>query len=88
MASVPQTEPLQPEPVTLHTTPVFDDPVTVAANESVPAVGTEAVVGLMLRRIAVATTTLTLAEADLVGSATLVTVTWSVAGEGTLDGAV
>jgi hypothetical protein len=42
----------------------------------------------MLRRIAVATTTLTLAEADLVGSATLVTVTWSVAGEGTLDGAV
>jgi hypothetical protein len=57
-------------------------------NESVPAVGTEADVGLMLIKIAVATTMLTLAEADLLGSATLVTVTWIVAGEGTLDGAV
>jgi hypothetical protein len=62
--------------------------VTVAVNESVLAVGTEALVGLMLSNTAVATTTLTFAEADLVGSATLVTVTWSVAGEGTLDGGV
>jgi hypothetical protein len=52
------------------------------------AVGTEALVGLMLIKTAVATTTVTLAEADLVGSATLVTVTLSVAGEGTLAGAV
>jgi len=57
-------------------------------KESVLAVGTAALGGVILSKTAVATTTLTLAEADLVGSATLVTVTWSVAGEGTLDGAV
>jgi hypothetical protein len=85
---VPQEDPLQPAPVTLHATAVFDVPVTVAVNESVLAVVTEALVGLMLSKIAVATTTFTLAEADLVGSATLVTVTWSVAGDGALNGAV
>jgi hypothetical protein len=42
----------------------------------------------MLIKTAVATTTVTLAEADLVGSATLVAVTLSVAGEGTLAGEV
>ena len=57
-------------------------------KESTLAVGTEALVGLMLIKTAVATTTVTLAEADLVGSATLVTVTWNVAGEGTPAGAV
>ena len=57
-------------------------------KEFTPAVGTEALVGLMLIKMAVATTAVTLAEADLVGSATLVTVTLSVAGEGTLAGAV
>jgi hypothetical protein len=57
-------------------------------KEPTLAVGTEALVGLMLINTAVATTTVTLAEADLVGSATLVTVTWNVAGEGTLAGAV
>jgi hypothetical protein len=67
---------------------VFVVPVTVAAKEPEPAVGTEAVVGLMLSKTAVATTTLMLAEADLVGSATLVAVTLRVAGEGTLAGAV
>jgi hypothetical protein len=75
-------------PVKLHRTAVFEVPVTVAVKELVLAVGTEALVGLMLIRTAVATTTVTLAEADLVGSATLVTVTLSVAGEGTLAGAV
>ena len=57
-------------------------------NESVLPAATEAFVGLMLSKTAVAITTVTLAEADLVGSATLVTVTWRVAGEGTLAGAV
>jgi hypothetical protein len=42
----------------------------------------------MLIKTAVATATVTLAEADLVGSATLVAVTLSVAGDGTLAGAV
>jgi hypothetical protein len=75
-------------PVKLHATAVFDVPVTVAVKEPTLAVGTEALVGLMLIKTAVATTTVTLAEADLVESATLVTVTWSVAGEGAFAGAV
>jgi hypothetical protein len=54
----------------------------------VVAVGTEAVVGLMLSRIAAAVTTVMLAEADFVGSAMLVAVTRTVAGEGTLAGEV
>jgi len=86
--SVPQEDPLQPAPVKLHATPVFDVPVTVAVNEFSPAVGTEALVGLMLMATAVASTTVMFAEADLVGSATLVTVTRSVAGEGMLAGGV
>ena len=86
--SEPQEEPLQPVPVKLQATAVFDVPVTFAVKEFTPAVGTEALVGLMLIKMAVATTAVTLAEADLVGSATLVTVTLSVAGEGTLAGAV
>lgn len=57
-------------------------------NESVLAVGTEAVAGLMLSKTAAAATILTLAEADLVGFATLVTVTRRVAGAGTLAGGV
>jgi hypothetical protein len=53
-----------------------------------PAAGTEALVGLMLSSTATAATTATLAEADFVGSATLVALTLTVAGEGTLDGGV
>jgi hypothetical protein len=87
-ATVPQEEPLQPAPFKLHATAEFDVPVTVAVKESVLAVGTEALVGLMLRKMAVAATRVTLAEADLVGSDTLVTVTLRVAGEGTPAGAV
>jgi hypothetical protein len=51
-------------------------------------VGTEALVGLMLIKIAVATTTVMFAEADLVGSATLVAVTRNLAGDGAIAGAV
>jgi hypothetical protein len=86
--SAPQEEPLQPAPFRLQATAVFDVPVTVAVKESMPAAGTEALVGLMPIKIAVAATTVMFAEADLVGSATLVAVTLSVRGEGTLDGAV
>ena len=57
-------------------------------KESVLAVGTAALEGVMLSKTAAAATIVTLAEADLVGSATLVTVTRSVAGEGTLAGGV
>jgi hypothetical protein len=63
-------------------------PVTLAVKEDVLAVGTEALVGLMLSKTAVAATIVMLAEADLVGSATLVTVTLTVGGEGTLAGGV
>jgi hypothetical protein len=86
-ATVPQEDPLQPAPFKLHATVVIDVPVTVAVNESVLAAGTEALVGLMLSKTAVAATREMLAEADLVGSATLVTVTFTIAGEGTLAGA-
>jgi hypothetical protein len=57
-------------------------------KESVLAVGTAALAGLILSKTAAAATMLTLAEADLVGSATLVTITLTVAGEGTLAGEV
>jgi len=67
---------------------VFVVPVTLAVKESVLAVGTAALVGLMLSKTAAVATRVILAEADLVGSATLVTVTLRVAGEGTLVGAV
>jgi hypothetical protein len=63
-------------------------PVTLAVKESVLAVGTTAVAGVILSKTAAAATRVTLAEADLVGSATLVTMTLSVAGEGTLAGGV
>jgi len=63
-------------------------PATLAVKESVPAAGTEALVGLMLSKIAVAATSVTFAEADLVGSATLVTVTLTFAELGTLAGAL
>jgi hypothetical protein len=88
LESVPQEGPLHPAPFKLHAIPVFVVPDTVAVNESSPAGETEALVGLMLIKIAVATTTVMFAEADLVGSATLVAVNWSVAGEGALAGGV
>jgi hypothetical protein len=84
----PQEEALQPAPVKLHATAVFVVPVTLAVKESVLATGTETLVGLMLSKTAVAATRVTLADADLVGSATLVAVTLRAAGEGTFAGAV
>jgi hypothetical protein len=63
-------------------------PVTLTVKESVLAVGTTAAAGVILNKTVAAATRVTLAEADLVGAATLVTVTLSVAGEGTLAGGV
>lgn len=53
-----------------------------------PEVGTEALVGLILNKTVSAAAMVMLAEADLVGSATLVAFTVTVAGEGILDGEV
>jgi hypothetical protein len=83
---VPHADPLQPLPATLHNTPVFDVPSTVAVNCSWPptnnfafAGATETVTGGMI---------VTVPVADFVGSATDVAVTDTVAGLGTADGAV
>jgi len=63
-------------------------PVTTAAKACRPVGDTEAFVGLTLSdTLALAAEPrVTLAEADFVGSATLVAVTLTVAGEGTLGG--
>lgn len=79
---------MQPAPLKLQATAVSVVPVTVAVKESVLAVGTATLAGLMLSKTAAAATRVTLAEADLVGSATLVTSTRTIAGEGTLAGEV
>jgi hypothetical protein len=84
---VPQDEPLQPAPLTLQLRAMFEVPVTLALKSCVPTVGTEALVGLMLSNTATATATVTLAEADLVGSATLVAFTVMIAGDDKLAGA-
>ena len=59
-------------PVADHVTAVFEVPVTVAVNCCVPPVKSEADVGLMLTDTSA---TVTVAEADFDGSATLVAVT-------------
>jgi hypothetical protein len=61
-------------------------PVTAANKDCIPPAGTEALVGLILRNTATAATTVKLAEADFVGSATLVAITLTVEGEDKLDG--
>jgi hypothetical protein len=84
--SVPQEEPLQPVPLRPQVTAVFEVPVTLAVRGWTPATGTSALVGLMLINTESAARIVTLAEADFVGSATLVAFTVTVAGEGTLAG--
>jgi len=66
---------------------VFEVPVTLAVKVCVPYAGAEALVGLTLNKTAIAATIVTLAEADLVGSATLFAVTVTTGDEGTLAGA-
>ena len=84
---VPQDEPLQPAPLTLQLTAVFEVPVTLAVKSCVPEVGTEALIGLMLNKPATTGTIVTLAQADLVGSAILVAFTVTLDGEGDTVGA-
>ena len=84
---VPQDDPLQPAPLTFQLTAVFEVPDTLALKSCVPTVGTEALVGLMLNNTATAAITVTLAEADLVGSAALVAFTVMIPGDGKLAGA-
>jgi hypothetical protein len=84
--SDPQDEPLQPGPLTAQPTELFEVPVTLAVKSCVPERGTEALVGLMLNKTATAATIVTFAEADFVGSATLVAVTVTTADDGTLAG--
>ena len=61
-------------------------PVTIAANACRPVAGTETLVGLTLSDTLAPETRVTLAEADFVGSAMLVAITLTVAGEGTPGG--
>jgi len=69
-------------------TAVFEVPVTLAVKSCIPDVGTEALVGLILIKTASAAAIVMLAEADFVGSATLVAFKVTVAGDGTLNGEV
>jgi hypothetical protein len=84
--TVPQVAPAQPAPVTAHVTLVLDVPVTVAVNCCVPPASTDAVVGLTVMETTAMT--VTVAEADFVGSAALVAVTLTMFGEGANAGAV
>ena len=83
---LPQVAPLHPLPLTLQFTAVFELPVTVAVNCCCRPVTTVAEPGerftMIGRRI------VSVAEADLVGSATEVAVTNACAGLGTVAGAV
>ena len=72
-------------PFTLQFTAVFVVPVTVAVNCCVAPVTTVALVGLTLTATG---TMVTVAEAELVARAWLVAVTVTVAGVGTVVGAV
>ena len=82
---VPQAAPLHPAPLTLQVTAVFDVPVTDASNSSVVPEGIEVSSGVTVT----ATTGMivTIAEADFVGSATLVATTVALAGKGGTAGA-
>jgi hypothetical protein len=82
---VPQAAPLHPAPETLHATARFALPVIDALNCCVAPVATDALVALTVT--AIAGTNVTVAEADLVGSATLVATTVTLAGEGATEGA-
>ncbi len=75
--------------VKVHVTPLLTGSlVTVAVNGWVPLVVTVGFVGEMLTLMGGAVVTVIVAEADLVGSATEVAVMVTVAGVGTLAGAV
>jgi hypothetical protein len=87
--TVPHVAPAHPAPVTVYVTPLLPVSfVNVAVNVCVPLTVTLAVVGATETVIGGAAVIVTVAEADLVGSATEVAVTVRVAGVGTVAGAV
>jgi hypothetical protein len=81
----PQADPLQLVPETVQDTIAFEVPVSEAVNWSVDPEVTIALVGVTVT--ATIGTIVTFAEADLVGSATLLAITLMVAGEGATAGA-
>lgn len=83
---VPQVAPVQPIPLTLHATEVFELPVTVAVNCCVFPAITWAVVGETF--MTTPGTRVTTADADFVLSALEVAVTVTLAGLGGVAGAV
>ena len=84
--TVPQLAPEQPDPTTLQSTPVIVVPVTFAVNCSVRPIGTCAEAGERLTSIGA--TIVIVARLDFVGSATEVAFTKTMAGFGTMEGAV
>ena len=83
---MPHALPEQPLPATLQVTAVFEVLITVAVNCCVFPATTSAVVGEILT--ITGGRTVTMADADLVESATEVAVTVTCAGLGTVPGAV
>jgi hypothetical protein len=83
---VPQVFPEQPAPLRLHVTAVFVVLITLAVNCCVLPATTRAVVGEMLT--ATGGRMVTVADADLLVSATEAAVTITRAGLGTVAGAV
>jgi len=83
---VPQAAALQPLPCTVHVTTVFEVPTTDALNCWVVPSTTEVEAGVTVTTTA--DRILTVADAVLLGSATLVATTLTVAGKGATDGAV
>lgn len=85
LSTVPQAAPLQPAPETIQATAVFDVPVTAALNCCVVPGGTDAFVGVTETRTF--GTIVRFADADFVGSATLVAVMLTAVGDGATGGA-
>jgi hypothetical protein len=85
---VPQVAPAHPTPLTLQVTPVFAVPVTVAWNCFCAPVTSCALVGEMVIPISVPEPRVTVAEADLLASASKVAVTVTIGGLGAKAGAV
>jgi len=81
----PQAAALQPAPCTDHVTAVFDVPTTDAVNCCVAPVATEALLGVKLTLTT--DTIVTLADADLLGTAMLVATILTFGGEGATAGA-
>src|SRR5260370_41884729 len=83
---VPQADPMQPAPLTVHVTPRFELPRTWARNCRCAPLVNNAVVGEIV--IDTGVTMLTCAEADLIVSACDFALTVTTDGLGTLAGAV